>query len=187
MNSTNDQKSLTIYTIGHSNAPVGKIIDLLRQHEIKVLVDVRSSPYSQYNPQFNRETFEQTVKQAGLEYKYAGEYLGGRPKDPTCYKNTEVPDGHADFLHLVDYPVVMTKDFFQKGIQRLLQLAEKERVAIMCSEEDPAQCHRHHLIGKYLVQQGLTVLHIRADGSTIKDQYLPNIKKEPPAEQLSLF
>jgi len=179
--------SNTIYTIGHSNTPAGRIIDLLRQHEIEVLVDVRSSPYSQYNPQFNRETFEQALKQAGLVYKYAGEYLGGRPKDPTCYKNGQLPDGHADYLHLVDYPAVMTKDFFRKGIQRLLALAETGRVAVMCSEEDPAQCHRHHLIGRYLVQQGLTVVHIRGDGNTIKDQFLPNLKEEPPAEQLSLF
>lgn len=187
MNLPIDPKPLTIYTIGHSNVPAGKIIDLLSQHEIKVVVDVRSSPYSQYSPQFNREAFEQTVKQAGLEYKFAGEFLGGRPKDPTCYKNSQVPEGHVDFLHLVDYPVVMTKDFFLKGIQRLLQLAEKDRIAVMCSEEDPAQCHRHHMIGKYLVQQGLTVLHIRGDGNIIKDQFLPNIKEEPPAEQLSLF
>jgi len=81
----------------------------------------------------------------------------------------------------------MARDFFQKGIGRLLQIAEQERTVIMCSEEDPAQCHRHHLIGKYLIQQGLAVLHIRGDGNIVKDQYLPNLPDEPPAEQLSLF
>jgi uncharacterized protein (DUF488 family) len=188
MNSNIDfSPSLTIYTIGHSNVPAAKIIDLIARYEIKVLVDVRSSPYSQYCPQFNRETFEFTLKQAGVDYKYAGEFLGGRPKDPTCYKDRSLPDGHDDFLHLVDYPAVMTRDFFQKGIQRLVKLAEDNRVVVMCSEEDPAQCHRHHLIGKYLVQRGLTVLHIRGDGNSIKDQQLPDLKNEPPAEQLSLF
>jgi uncharacterized protein (DUF488 family) len=186
-NSSFDQIPRTLYSMCQSYAPAGKIIYLLRQHEVKILVDVRSSPYSQYNPQFNRETFEQTVKQAGLEYKYAGEFLGGRPKDPTCYKNDQVPDGHVDFLHQVDYPAVMTKEFFLEGIRRLLELAEKDRVAVMCSEEDPAQCPRQHLIGRYLSKQGLTVLHIRGDGNVIKDQFLPNIKEEPPAEQLSLF
>ena len=127
-----------IYTIGHSNVPAGNIIELLERYEIKTLVDVRSSPYSQYVPQFNRETFEHTLRQAGIDYRYAGEYLGGRPKDPTCYKNGRLPDGQADFLHLVDYPAVMTRDFFQKGIQRLLELAGETRVSVMCSEEDPA-------------------------------------------------
>jgi uncharacterized protein (DUF488 family) len=177
----------TIYTIGHSNVPASKIIELLETFDIKILADVRSSPYSQFCPQFNREDFAQKLSQAGIEYKYAGDYLGGRPKDPTCYKDGQIPEGHADYLHLVDYPVVMTKDFFQKGIKRLTKIAEQECLAVMCSEEDPAICHRHHLIGRYLTQQGFTVLHIRGDGNTVKDQVLPNLIDEPPAEQLSLF
>ncbi len=180
--------SQTVYTIGHSNVPASKILDLLRQFEIRALVDVRSAPYSQYVPQFNRETFEHTLRLAGIEYQYLGDALGGRPKDPSCYKNDQLPDGKADFLHLVDYPAVMTRDFFRQGIDQLLKLSNHGRTAVMCSEEDPAQCHRHHLIGRYLTQQGITVLHVRGDGSTVRDQQLPSLKKdEPPAEQLSLF
>ncbi len=180
--------ALTIYTIGHSNVPASKVIDLLRQFEIQLLVDVRSAPYSQYVSQFNRETFEHTLRLAGIEYQYLGEALGGRPKDPSCYKNGQLPDGKADYLHLVDYPAVMTRPFFRQGIDQLLKISSQSRLAIMCSEEDPSQCHRHHLIGRYLDQLGVTVLHIRGDGSTIKDPQLPNLKKEePPAEQLSLF
>ncbi len=185
--SISQSNSQPIYSIGHSNVTAGRIIELLHAFEIQVLVDVRSSPYSQFAPQFNRETFEHSLNLAEIEYKYAGEHLGGRPKDPSCYKDGRLPDGKADYLHLVDYPEVMTKDFFRKGIERLLEIAGQKRVAVMCSEEDPAQCHRHHLIGRYLTQQGITVLHIRGDGSTIKDQYLPNLKQEPPVEQLSLF
>ncbi len=176
-----------IYTIGHSNVPASKIVDLLRQFDIQVLVDVRSSPYSQFVPQFNRENFEHTLHLTGIEYQYLGELLGGRPKDPSCYKNGQLPDGKADYLHLVDYPAVMAKDFFQKGIRQLLEFSSQKRAAVMCSEEDPAQCHRHHLIGRYLTQQGVPVVHIRGDGITVKDQLLPNLKEEPPAEQLSLF
>lgn len=168
---------LTIYTIGHSNAPAGKIIELLQKFEIRVLADVRSTPYSRYNPQFNRETFEQTLNQAGIEYRYAGDTLGGRPKDPACYQ----PDGH------VNYPAVMEKDFFQKGIQQLMSISLEHRTAVMCSEENPANCHRHHLIGFYLARLGVTVLHIRGDGSTVQDQLLINIKEKPPAEQPGLF
>ncbi len=177
----------TIYTIGHSNVPASKIIELLQSFDIKTLVDVRSSPYSQFCPQFNREDFAQKLNQAGIEYKYAGDYLGGRPKDPTCYKDGQIPEGHADYLHLVDYPRVMTKDFFQKGIKHLIKIAEEKKMVVMCSEEDPATCHRHHLIGRYLTQQGMLVLHIRADGNTVKDQLLPTLVDEPPVEQLSLF
>jgi len=177
----------TIFTIGHSNVLVSHLMDLLKQFEIEVLVDVRSSPYSQYSQQFNRDQLEASLKENGIEYKFAGEYLGGRPKDPTCYKNGQVPDGKADYLHLVDYPIVMTKDWFQKGINRLIEISENKKVVVMCSEEDPAICHRHHLIGRYLLEQGREVLHIRGNGKITKAQQIQNLNNEPPAEQLSMF
>lgn len=180
-------KSTTIYTIGHSNIPASKLIDLLKQHEIRVVVDVRSSPYSKFSTQFNRESIEQSLKLAGIDYKYAGEHLGGRPTDPSCYKNNQIPDGKADFLQLVDYPKMMTKDGFKKGIQRLLQISEQNQTAVMCSEADPAQCHRHHLIGKFLLQHGIDVLHIRGDGNIVKAQQIPDLNNEPPVEQLEMF
>jgi uncharacterized protein (DUF488 family) len=176
-----------IYTIGHSNILVSKLIDLLKQHDIRILVDVRSSPYSQHFPQFNRENLEKSVTEAGLQYKFAGEYLGGRPKDPSCYKNHQVPDGKAEYLQLVDYPTVMTKDWFQKGIQRLLELSQEGKTAILCSEENPAHCHRHHLIGKHLMQNGVKVWHIRGDGNMVKGEQIPDLNNEPPAEQLKLL
>jgi uncharacterized protein (DUF488 family) len=179
--------NLTIYTIGHSNVLASKIVDLLEQHEIKVLVDVRSSPYSQYSPQFNRENFKNTLKENQIEYKYEGEYLGGRPKDPSCYKNKNTPDGKADFLHLVDYPVVMTKDWFQKGIGGLIEISAQKRTAIMCSEEDPGHCHRHHLIGKFLLQKGIQVLHIRSDGMVVRAQQIPDIQDDSSVEQMGMF
>jgi uncharacterized protein (DUF488 family) len=178
---------IKVFTIGHSNVPASTIINLLTNNDIYVLVDVRSSPYSQYCPQFNRETFDQSLRKAGVEYRYAGDFLGGRPKDPSCYKDGILPDGHVDFLHKVDYPAVMTKEFFQKGIKRLLDIAIQKRTAVMCSEEDPAACHRHHLIGKYLTDKGITILHIRGNGQIVKDQHLPGLNNESPAEQLTLF
>jgi uncharacterized protein (DUF488 family) len=178
---------LTIYTIGHSNILASQLIELLRMHNIQTLVDVRSSPYSQYSPQYNKETIEKTLQEAGIEYRFAGDLLGGRPKDPTCYKSKDLPDGKVDYLNLVDYPTVMTKDFFLQGIQRLLEVAQGSRTAIMCSEVDPAECHRHHLIGRYLVGKNITVLHIRGDGVCVKDQQLRNLPEEPPATQLKLF
>lgn len=177
--------SLVIYTIGHSNAPAKDIVKLLQQNNIQVLVDVRSSPYSKYVPQFNREMFQALIQKEGLEYKFAGDYLGGRPKDPTCYKNGKMPNGHADFLQLVDYPAVMTKDWYQKGIQRLLDIAQEKITAIMCSEEDPGRCHRQHLISQTLLGQGIEVIHIRSDGR-LQKAWLINGKGKETLESVHI-
>ncbi|NLB17251.1 MAG: DUF488 domain-containing protein [Syntrophomonadaceae bacterium] len=177
----------TVYTIGHSNILLGKFIDLLEKFEINIVIDVRSTPYSRYASQFNRENLKISLRDQGIEYNYAGDLLGGRPEDPDCYKNNSVPQGSADYLNLVDYAAVMAKEFFLEGIQLVYELRAKERVALMCSEEDPAKCHRHHLIGRYLVDQGVNVIHIRGDGNTAKDQTLPNVSDDPQAEQLGLF
>lgn len=181
------KEALTIFTIGHSNVPANEIVNLLHKFEIEFLFDVRSSPYSKYAHQFNKEFFSKILDDNHIEYHFAGAKLGGRPPDPSCYKDGFIPDGVADYLHLVDYPTVMTKDFFLSGIQEVITMSTKGLVALMCSEEDPAKCHRHHLIGRYLVEQGVTVLHIRGDGNIVKDQHLPNLSNEPPAEQLGLF
>ncbi len=155
------ENPLRVLTIGHSNSTVDEIVSLLREYGVHVVVDVRSVPYSQYVPQFNRETFEAALVAARIDYRFAGEYLGGRPTDPTCYKNGEVPTGKADYLQLVDYDEVAKRPWFQKGLDRLIQLTERQTVAVMCSEEDPGRCHRHHLIARELLAQELEVEHIR--------------------------
>jgi len=142
-----------IYTIGHSNVPTEKIINLLRDHSIEILVDVRSQPYSRYSPQFNREDFQRILSQECIEYAFAGEWLGGRPKDPSCYE-----DGR------VSYERMETKDWYRRGIARLLEIAAEKRTAIMCAEEDPRHCHRHNLVAKTLMEEAVEVLHIRGDG-----------------------
>lgn len=187
MTSNSSQDAVKIYTIGHSNVPAGDIIALLEKYSIAVLVDVRSSPYSQYCSQYNRETFILTLRKARIEYRYFGDALGGRPKDATCYKLGRLPDKGDDYMHLVDYPAVMTKSFFQMGIQQLIALAKQDCTAVMCSEEDPNKCHRHHLIGRYLVSKDVIVLHIRGDGNLVPDQQLKDLAVEPEAQQLTLF
>ena len=142
-------------------------------------MDVRTVPYSQYTHQFNREVFANTLKEAGIEYKFAGEPLGRRPNDPTCYKRGELPQNKTNYLELVDYAEVAKRDWYQKGIGRLLTIAEQHRTVIMCSEEDPNHCHRHHLIAQTLIKKGVIVSHIRKNGD------IEVAKLE--AEQLSLF
>lgn len=169
----------TIYTIGHSNLETSDLVALLHEHGVRMVVDVRSSPYSQYTPHFNRDTLAGTLRERGIEYAFAGEYLGGRPKDPALYKNGELPPPKADYLKLVDYPEVAKRPFFLKGIARLLEIAEGQTTAIMCSEENPHECHRHHLITQTLLGRGVDVRHIRRGG------VLEDPAQQP--QQLSLF
>lgn len=176
--------SLEISTIGHSNATAAEIVALLQAHGITRVVDVRSAPYSQYAPQFNREDLARTLEAAGIAYVYAGQHLGGRPTDPTCYKKGELPSGHASYLALVDYGAVAQRDWYRRGIARLVELAAERPTAILCSEEDPRRCHRHHLIAQTLLAQGIAVWHIRRDG---RREAATATLPEADARQLDLF
>ena len=158
---------MILFTIGHSNHTIDKFIRLLQDQAITVLVDVRTSPYSRHNPQFDKDHLEFELPRHGIRYEYAGKRLGGRPSDPTCYKSHALPAEGADFLHEVDYPEVMNRPWFAEGVEELLEIAEEETAVIMCSEEDPAACHRHHLIAKYILANypETEVRHIRGDGT----------------------
>ncbi|MGH2531012.1 MAG: DUF488 family protein [Thermomicrobiales bacterium] len=168
-----------IYSIGHSNLAIEAFIERLHQNGVEAIVDVRSAPYSQFNPRFNREDLVRSLDRAGIAYAFAGEYLGGRPKDPACYKNGVVPEGKADYLNLVDYKAVARLPSFLNGLARLLEIAGESRTAMMCSEEDPDHCHRHHLIAQSLLDRDVAVLHIRGNGE------IEEAQRE--AEQLSLL
>jgi len=150
----NNNKPLTIFSIGHSNQSIEAFLALLQQHQIQVLVDVRSSPYSKYVPQFNSAALAVAVRQVGLKYMFMGKELGGRPDGDEFYD----VDGH------VLYNRVAEASFFLDGIERLKKGGKTYKVAIMCSEEDPATCHRHLLIGRVLARQGVDLWHIRGDG-----------------------
>lgn len=145
-----------IYTIGHSNVKFEKFLNLF--NEIEVLVDVRSVPFSKYSSQFNIENLKRGLKSIGIEYvvmvdEYVGNVLGGRPKDEDCYLNGKII-----------YEEVMKKEWYKEGISALINIATKKRTVIMCSEEDPYKCHRHHLIAKSLLKRGVIVFHIRRNG-----------------------
>jgi uncharacterized protein (DUF488 family) len=144
---------MIIYTIGHSNVEVETITQLLKAHDIEVVLDVRSSPYSEHAPQFNREDLAQHLARAGIEYVYGGQYLGGRPKDPSCYDEQDE--------ERVLYREVEKRDWYQKGIDGLIHLATEKWTAVMCAEEDPNRCHRHLLIAQSLLDRGVEVQHIR--------------------------
>lgn len=180
---------ITLYTIGHSNQSLSQFIRLLEDNGIMTLVDVRSAPYSRYNPHFNKETLDAALRERDIQYAFAGKFLGGRPTDPACYKSRTLPAEGADYLHEVDYPEVMKRDWFRKGVTRLLEMADEQTTAILCSEENPAQCHRHHLIAKYLMANHpeVKVKHIRSDGTVYSAASLGETVDTPTTEQLSLF
>jgi uncharacterized protein (DUF488 family) len=164
---TGEALDMVLFTIGHSNHSLDKFLGLLEGHDVVTLVDVRSAPYSRFNPQFNRKSLEGALPQHGIGYVYVGQQLGGRPSDPTCYKSQALPGKAADYPSELDYPEVMKRPWFVEGVQRLLELANKQTTVIMCSEEDPAKCHRHHLIAQYLMNEHpeVDVRHIRGDGA----------------------
>jgi len=150
----NTPSDLTIYTIGHSNVPVEQLAGLLQQFGIRILVDVRSSPYAKYASQFNREELKAHPLMKPFKYFYAGKQLGGRPDNEVFYDE----EGY------VLYAEIAKTFFFEEGLEKLIDLAEKAPTAVMCSEEDPHACHRRLLLGRVLAERGITVQHIRGDG-----------------------
>ena len=151
MSATNSQP---VFTIGHSNLEIGKFVALLKQHGIHAIADVRSSPYSQYNPQFNRELLQRALQEQGIAYVFLGDELGARRSERECYL-----EGRAD------YDVISRIPAFKRGIERVIQGAEKRRVTLMCAEKDPIDCHRCILVSPQLRRQGLQVMHILSDGT----------------------
>ena len=118
----------TVYTIGHSNGTAEHLVKMLGQHEITAVADVRSQPYSRFNPQFNREALAVTLKNSGVDYVFLGQELGARSEDPACYR-----DGRAQYALIAQTPQ------FERGIERLMAGAEKFRVAILCAEKRAAR------------------------------------------------
>jgi uncharacterized protein (DUF488 family) len=150
----------SFFTLGHSNHPIDAWLALVRQHGVDVVVDIRSSPYSKYAPQFDKALVQRSLEEAGIRYLYLGAELGGRPANPAYY----------DAAGRVLYGRLRADTRFQAAIGRLETGMERFRVALLCGEEDPAHCHRRLLIGRVLVERGHTMLHIRGDGRLESDE-----------------
>jgi uncharacterized protein (DUF488 family) len=146
--------SESVFTIGHSTHPIEGFLRLLAMHSITAVVDVRSSPYSRMNPHFNREALSRTLRRHRIEYVFLGEELGARSEDPTCYVNGRV-----------QYDLLAQTSLFRSGIKRILDGAEKFRIALVCAEKDPLMCHRAILVARTLAEKPVGVSHILSDGS----------------------
>jgi uncharacterized protein (DUF488 family) len=155
---------IALYSIGHSNVAAERLIALLERYGIQTLCDVRSAPYSRYNPQFNREALAESLRAAGIAYRFMGETLGGKPSDTAL--RTE--DGA-----LPDYARIAASPGFQRGIDQLIALGARGPTAFMCGEADYRGCHRHRLIAPALIERGLVVWHILPDGGRERGEIEP--------------
>ena len=149
-------EAVEILTIGHSTLPYERFLELLRRTNVTAIADVRTAPYSRQFPQFNRETLSNELRADQIAYVFLGNELGGRPSDHQFYC-----DGVAD------YERMSRTAEFDKGLDRVLEGAKKYRIALMCSERDPLDCHRCLLVGRALAQRGIRVSHILTDGHVV--------------------
>lgn len=144
-----------VFTVGHSNHPPAAFSTLLVRHGIDEIADVRSAPYSRYTPHFNHDALQTLLDDLGIGYAFLGGELGGRPADRSCY----------DAAGRVRYDRVAETDAFDDGIRRIIHNADDRRIALLCSEKEPLECHRTLLIARNLAERGVAVEHILADGA----------------------
>ncbi len=155
---------MTIYTIGHSNHQLKTFLGLLHKFEIQLLVDVRSNPYSKYNPHFTYGFLKERVIQEDIAYLYLGNTIGGKYSD----SNVQFIDGG------VDYSKVACLLKFINGIDHVIQVSnEHAHIVMMCAEKDPYFCHRFVLISHALSKKGIITHHILSEkGDTIQNDEL---------------
>lgn len=151
---------IPIYTIGYGSRSIAEFIEVLHQHEITYLIDVRSAPYSRYKPEFSKALLANELEQHGIRYVFMGDTLGGRPDDETCYVNGKL-----------DYEKVKEREYYQRGVERLhTAFLQQHSVALMCSEGKPEACHRCKLIGATLTTQEIPVIHIDENDAPVSQE-----------------
>lgn len=174
-----------VLTVGHSTHSYERFLTLLRDAGVTAIADVRSSPYSRHFPHFNRNTLQSELKSDRIAYVFLGEELGGRPKNKSYYSNG-----------VADYEKMSCDSAFLEGIQRIANGMSKHRIALMCSEHNPLDCHRCLLVGRELKSHNVTVQHILSSGKLmtqmqVEADLLRQLRAAeadmfmPPAEQLA--
>lgn len=148
-----------IYSVGHSTHTVQDFIKLLKSRGITAIADVRSVPYSRFQPQFNREVLTKSLKEFDIEYVFVGDSIGGRSSNEDDYENGRVVYGR-----------LKKSDNFESGLERVVLGSEKYQLALMCSEKEPIECHRTLLVGQTLFERGIPITHIHGDGTLEKHE-----------------
>ena len=153
---------MTIYTIGHSNHSQEEFLRLIQTHGITCVVDVRSMPASKHSPQFNQDAFEGFLKYHHINYHFFGREFGARRTDSYNQEGQ------------VDFELAVKTDLFLQGVQRIHTLLERHRLALMCSEASPLECHRFALVARYFHEHDFEIQHIMRDASLATHTQLEN-------------
>lgn len=154
---------MEIFAIGHSNYPYDKLIEMIKKYGINCVVDIRETPYSKYNTQYNRESLRENLKSSGFTYVYMGHEFGAKRQTKESYND----DGYADFEK------VIKEELFLKGIERItkgLQMGYK--IVLLGAMQEPIRCHRSIMLGKYLNEKGFDVKYIMHEGNIVNQDYI---------------
>lgn len=151
---TDGSSNTELLTLGHSTHPIERFIALLKGAGATAVADVRSSPYSRYSPQYSKDALRNALSDAGIAYTFLGKEFGARSTDPSCYRNGKV-----------QYSKLAQSDLFADGLQRVFEGSKKYRIAFVCAERDPIECHRALLVARAFSDRGMTVSHIHSDGT----------------------
>ena len=147
--------SYSLYTVGHSNHNLAHFLSLLKHHEITAIADVRSHPFSRYCPHFNQSKLKNELVKHKIAYSFLGRELGARSDDGSCY----------DQNGQVQYGKLAETEEFRLGVQRLIEGSATYRIALMCAEREPLECHRTLLVSQELAKHRFEVHHIHSDNS----------------------
>jgi len=157
----------TIYTVGHSNLTFMRFLSLIQANNISHIIDIRSIPYSRYAPWSNKSRLPDILRPFHIQYTYLGHKLGG--KKPSL-KNLQKQQG------------VTSQENYDDAIQTLLHISMRDNLALLCTEEDPAHCHRQHIIAQTLLDSNVKVIHILKNGN-LKEAW----REHPPSVQPKLL
>ncbi len=149
------------YTIGYGKSKREEFIAKLIKYRVKYLVDVRSSPKSSHNHDYDKESLENELKKNGISYEWLGDYIGGRSSNDELFVN-----------NVISYEKLVETEKFKKGLELLKEIVAQNDVCIMCSEWNPMDCHRFMAISKKLSEEGYRIEHILSNGKHIKQENL---------------
>lgn len=171
----------TIYTIGHSQHSLDVFLGLLKKYDINYVLDVRSTPYSQFASDYNREMINRYLEMNDIRYSFMGKYFGARQEDSTLY----APEGYLDFKK------VRQSDLFKRSFENVMQgIKSGYHISLMCTEKDPIDCHRTIMVAKAFHENDVTVKHIMPDGNLQTQKDIENRLLQmyfPDRMQISLF
>jgi len=152
-----------LLTLGHSNHPIERFIALLKDAGATAVADVRSTPYSRFSPQYSKEPLRKALANAGIAYSFLGMEFGARSPDPGCYQNGRV-----------QYSRLAQSEAFASGKARIEVGLKRFKIAFVCAERDPIECHRALLVARAFSECGNSIAHIHSNGTLENHPALEN-------------